>query len=106
MKKLEVRLSPTAQNKYLEIRAYLLKQWSEKVVLEYEELVDQKIDQVAQFPKSCKVSNKKAGIYQAVVEKHSSFYYRIKNETIEILIFVDNRTMPSKSDEQLKKFIP
>ena len=106
MKKLTVKLSPIAQSKYLEIRKYWLDEWTEKVALAFEEIVDQKIDQVAQFPRSCKVSNKKDGIYQAVVEKHTSFYYRIKNKTIEILIFVDNRTMPTKTDEQLKKFIP
>lgn len=73
MSKLAVNLSPIAQSKYLQIRKYLLDEWTEKVVLEFEERIDQKIDQVAQFPGSCKVSNQQNGIYQAVVEKHTSF---------------------------------
>jgi hypothetical protein len=48
------------------------------------------------------VSKKKQGIYQAIIEKHTSFYYRIINDAVEILIFVDNRMNPSKKDKQLK----
>lgn len=104
VKKLKVTISPTAQIQYHKIREYLIKEWPKKVVLEFDELVDQKIDQVAYYPKSYKISKKEDGIYQAVLEKHSSFYYRIKNDIIEILIFVDNRMKPAKKDKQLKNF--
>ncbi|MFT5253677.1 MAG: hypothetical protein ACI87N_002719, partial [Flavobacteriales bacterium] len=33
-----------------------------------------------------------------------SFYYRINNNVIEILIFIDNRSNPSKKDELLKTY--
>lgn len=103
MKKLDVNISITAQNQYLKILDYLSLEWPEKVSHEFKNKVDKKINQVAHFPTSCKTSKKKKGIYQAVVEKHTSFYYRIHKGVIEILIFVDNRMHPSRKDVLLKK---
>lgn len=102
MNKLSVVISPAAQIQYIRIVQYLSEEWSEKVRSEFEILVNEKIDQVSLFPKSCKESKKKKGIYKAVVEKHNSFFYRIKNNRIEILAFFDNRMDPIKEDDHLK----
>lgn len=98
-------ISPTAQNQYLQILEYLKEEWPEKVKDEFENLVDQKINLVAQFPKSCKESRKKKGVFKAVIEKHNSFFYRINKKHIEVLIFVDNRMDPRIIKEQLKKHV-
>ena len=96
MKKFEVIVSPTAQIQYSKIIQYLREEWPDSVRIEFEKLVREKIGQVALFPKSCKESRKKKGIYKAVIEKHNSFLYRIRSNRIEILAFFDNRIDPSK----------
>jgi glutathionyl-hydroquinone reductase len=104
VKKLPVKISTIAQNQYLQILDYLSSKWNEIVCQDFKLLVDNKITQISFFPNSCKVSKKNKGIYQAVLNKHASFYYRINNNVIEILIFIDNRSNPSKKDELLKTY--
>lgn len=104
MKKHKVIVSPTAQSQYLKIRQYLIEEWSKSVLENFEALAEEKINQVAEFPKSCPVSKKKNGVYKAIIEEHNSFYYRIKRNAIEIMIFVDNRMNPNDSKKQLKKY--
>jgi plasmid stabilization system protein ParE len=82
VKKPGIIISPTAQKQYLEILKYLADKWPETVKTEFELLVNQKLNQVAQFPKSCVASNHKEGVYMAVIKEHNSFYYRIGKETL------------------------
>ncbi len=42
------------------------------------------------------------GLYQCVVTKQSSFYYRIRNSEIEIITLFDNRQDQSKIFEEIK----
>ena len=63
MKKYNVIVSPSAQKQYLSIREYLIEEWPKSVLENFEELTDGKINQVAEFPKSCPVSKKKKGVY-------------------------------------------
>ena len=102
--KRKVILSPTAQRQYLEIRDYLKSNWTESVLEKFEDLMEQKINQVSEFPKSCPESKKKKGIHKAVVEKNNSFFFRIKKEHIQILIFIDNRMDPNYAKKQLKNY--
>ena len=104
MKKYKVIVSPTAQSQYIKIRQYLIEEWSKSVLENFETLTEKKINQVAEFPKSCPVSKKKKGVYKAIIEEHNSFYYRLKRNTIEIMIFVDSRMNPNYSTKQLKKY--
>ena len=103
MKKYKVIVSPTAQSQYVKIQQYLIDEWSESVREKFEDLTEEKINQVAKFPKSCPVSKKKKGVYKAIIEEHNSFYYRIKGNAIEIMIFIDNRMNPNYSKKQLEK---
>lgn len=101
MKPYKVYLSPTAQEQYLDILDYLYDEWSEQVKQTFQKKFDQKIDQIAYHPKSCPASVVFTSIYKAVVEKHTSFYYRIKREEVEILTIVDNRQDPEVTRDQL-----
>jgi hypothetical protein len=42
------------------------------------------------------------GLYKCVVTKQSSFYYRIRNNEIEIITLFDNRQNQSKIFEEIK----
>lgn len=43
-------------------------------------------------------------LYKCIVDKHSSFYYRIINKDIEIITLIDNRQNPEKVAEEIKSF--
>jgi plasmid stabilization system protein ParE len=103
LKHQKVVVSPTAQAQYKKICAYLIEKWSINASENFEKLTDQKIFQVSEFPKSCPESKSKKGVFKAVIEQHNSFYYRINQSVIEILIFVDNRIDPKAKAKQLKK---
>jgi plasmid stabilization system protein ParE len=92
----KVVLSPTAKSKLEELLIYLKNEWSEKVRHEFIEKLDDKINQVSHYPKSCPESRTFKGLYKCVVTKQTTFYYRIKIGEIEIAAFIDTRQDPQK----------
>ena len=102
MKPLKVYLSPTAKRQYLKIIEYLDGNWPYKVKVSFQEKFDEKINQISKNPRSCPESIEAKGIFKAVVEKHNSFYYRIRQDEIEVLIIVDNRQDPDHTKEKIK----
>ena len=60
-------------------------------------------NQISTHPKSCPESYEMRGIYKGIVNKQSSFYYRIKKNEIEIITIFDNRQDQSKIFDELKK---
>jgi plasmid stabilization system protein ParE len=93
---MEVILSPTAKVKLEDLLAYLNKEWSEKVKLEFIKKLDTKINQVSRYPKSCPESRVFKGLYKCVVSTQTTFYYRIKSKEIEVITFFDTRQDPQK----------
>jgi plasmid stabilization system protein ParE len=92
----KVILSPTAKLKLEELLVYLRQKWSEKVKQEFIEKLDIKINQVSHYPKSCPESKAFKNLYKCVVTKQTTFYYRIKEEDIEIATLFDTRQDPQK----------
>ena len=92
----KVVLSPTAKMKLEELLVYLKQEWSEKVKQEFIEKLDEKIHQVSQYPNSCPESRAFKNLYKCVVTKQTTFYYRIKEEEIEIATLFDTRQDPQK----------
>ena len=87
---MEVYLSLRAEKKLQKLIYYLLENWNDKVVSNFLEKLDKKFMQISNFPKSCPFSSKR-NIYKCIVSKQTSFYYRLKNNEIEIITFFDNR---------------
>lgn len=92
----KVVLSPTAKLKLEGLLIFLKQEWSDKVKQEFIEKLDIKITQVSQFPKSCPESETFKNLYKCVVTKQTTFYYRIKEEEIEIATLFDTRQNPQK----------
>ena len=87
----KVLLSPTAKLKLDELLVYLSQEWPEKVRQDFIEKLDVKINQVSQYPKSCPESGSFKNLFKCIVTKQIAFYYRIKDEEIEIVTLFDNR---------------
>lgn len=99
-----VFLSPLAEQKLVELTAYLLEHWNKKVKDEFVETLTSKINQISTQPFSCPQSKSQKGIFKCVVTKQTTFYYRIvkiKN-VIEIITFFDTRQHPNRLKKHLK----
>lgn len=96
MKKHEVFLSPLAERKLIILLDYLIDQWGVNSKNKYVSKFKSAINQISIHPESCPESLKIKGLYKCVVTKQSSFYYRIRNNEIEIITLFDNRQDQSK----------
>jgi len=76
---------------------YLLTNWNNQVTLQYVDLVDGLVTQIAIHPKMYPIINKKLRVRKCVITKQNSLYYRVNSERIEILRIYDNRQNPLKS---------
>lgn len=93
---MEIYFSKRARNSLQKLLDHLETEWSSKVKHAFISKLDIAIETIADFPESCPVSRKRKGIYKCVVSKQTSFYYRIKKENIEVIVFYDNRMNPKK----------
>lgn len=58
--------------------------------------LDHTIELISKIPEIFPDSYEKKGIRKAVVEKHNNLYYRISENSIEIISLFSNRKDPSK----------
>ena len=103
MKKFEVFLSPLAERKLLILLEYLIEEWGTNSKDKYLTKFKSAVKQISTHPKSCPESIEMKGIYKCVVNKQSSFLYRIKNNEIEIITLFDNRQDQSKIFKEIKE---
>lgn len=92
----KVKSTKEAKSSLAAIKAYLLEQFSNK---EYEKL-SEKIKKVTSLIQKGNITfkySKETNCYKVVLHKNSSMYYRIKEDTIIILMIWDNRMMKGKN---------
>ena len=104
MKIFEVFLSPLAEKKLLILLEYLIEELGINSKDKYLKKFKSAVKQISTHPKSCPESTELKGIYKCVVNKQSSFFYRIKNNEIEIITLFDNRQDQSKIFKEIEKY--
>lgn len=75
---------------------YLENNWTERDLRTFSTKLDHTIQLISKTPEIFPASFEKKNIRKAVVEKHNSLYYRIHNNSIEILSIFSNRKDPYK----------
>ncbi len=88
----QVIWSPVAQDAYLATLAFLMKEYSLDVAVEFDAKVDKLIQRLQQFKHFCPPSRLHRRLRRCVINKQASLIYRIKGEVIEIVSFFDNRS--------------
>lgn len=83
--------SPLAKITYLETLEYVLKKWNKKEVLKVETLINNKIKNLENNQFLCPPSDTNKNIRKCVVSKQTSLIYEVKNNNVELLLFIDNR---------------
>ena len=85
------RWAPQAERKLSLLLDYLVEEWGHHSKEKYLSKFKKAINQISDYPYSCPESTEMTGIFKCVVSKQSSFYYRLKNKSIEIITVFDNR---------------
>lgn len=101
---MKVFISPLAEKKIKILLVYLEQEWSVKSKEKFLAVLYRRINLISRNPKSCQSSTEFPNLYKCLVNKHSSFYYRIKEKEIEIITLIDNRQNPDKIAEEITKF--
>ncbi len=75
---------------------YLEKNWTERELRNLALEIEETLSLLSHNPNLFQASDVKKDIRRVVVAKHNTLYYRINNNTIEILSFFSNRQSPKK----------
>lgn len=86
--------SPTAQLTYYQVLEYLNEKWTEKELNAFIARTEEVTTHISNNPLLYPYSNE-SDTHKCVVVKQVSLFYRIKNSTIEFLMFWDNRQNPA-----------
>ena len=82
---------------YRRVVDYLLIEWSEEVAINFIHTVEEIERAILLMPQSGKIAYKDISVRGRLVTKHNKIYYRIKEQTIEILQMRDTRLSPEKN---------
>ena len=75
---------------------YLEENWTERELRNLAVEIEETLTLLSHNPNLFQASDIKKEIRRVVVAKHNTLYYRVKNNTIEIISFFSNRQNPKK----------
>lgn len=75
---------------------YLEENWTEKELQNLAREIEETLSLLSHNPNLFQTSDIKKDIRRVVVAKYNTLYYRVNNNTIEILSFFSNRQSPKK----------
>jgi plasmid stabilization system protein ParE len=93
----EIIVKKRFTNKVTKLLIYLEKQWGEAVAQKFLQKLDRQIERIHLHPHTgIQVKNFKQ-THSVLVTKHNRMFYRIKNNTVEIINMYDTRRDPKKN---------
>lgn len=93
---LKIVWSKRANNKFDQIISYLTEDLGEKAAQEFIRKVFDFLETLAEFPEIGSLENKDKNIRGFTIVEQVNLYYRIKGDTIILVLFFDNRQSPGK----------
>jgi len=91
---LSVVWSQKARQTFLEIINYLQTNWTDREVNSFVKATDRIVDLASTYPNLFSLTGKKKNTHRSVISKHTSLFYRVKKNRIELITFWDNRRNP------------
>jgi len=98
---MQVIFSRRAKVRLENLLDYLEKEWSEKSKNDFIKKLDRSIAQISKLPVSCPESKKLSGLFKCVVTRQTTLFYRIKDQTIQVITLFDTRQNPDKLNKDL-----
>ncbi|PCI97893.1 MAG: hypothetical protein COB15_06860 [Flavobacteriales bacterium] len=86
--------SPAAEKDAEQILDFINTKWNKRVTAKFLNKLDDNIRLISETPKLFPVIEDNLGVRKCVVTKQNSLFYRISNETIEIIRLFDTRQNP------------
>ena len=75
---------------------YLQENWTDRELRNLALAIEETLNLISHNPNLFQASELKKEIRRVVVAKHNTLYYRIKDNTVEIISFFSNRQSPKK----------
>ena len=91
---LKIVWSKRANLKFDQIISYLIDKWGEKSAKQFIGRVFDFLEILPEFPEIGSVENKEKNIRGFTITKQVNIYYPIKDDTILLILFFDNRQNP------------
>jgi plasmid stabilization system protein ParE len=91
---LPVRWTTEAEESFAKIIEHLEETWSEKEVRKFIRTVNKVLKQISGFPRMYEASAANPGVRKGFIAKQCSLFYEIKEDSIVLLFFWDNRRKP------------
>ncbi|MFZ4523307.1 MAG: type II toxin-antitoxin system RelE/ParE family toxin [Bacteroidales bacterium] len=91
---LKIVWSHKATLRFDHIVSFLLNEWGEKSAKDFIIKVFDFLDTLSEFPEIGSLENKEKNIRGFTIIKQVNLFYKIKNDTIILLLFFDNRRNP------------
>lgn len=88
----EVYWSALAKDTYAELLKYLLDNYPSEIAINFDNKVNDLINSLQYFDQLCPPSKVVKNYHKCVINKQNSLVYRINNNHIEIVAFIDNRS--------------
>jgi plasmid stabilization system protein ParE len=88
---LKIVWSKRASSKFDQIIAHLVDEWGEKSTKQFIGKVFDFLEILSEFPEIGSVENKGKNIRGFTVVKQVNIFYRVKKDTIILILFFDNR---------------
>ena len=85
-----------AEKSFNAILDYLMEVWTQKEALTFIDLVEETIEKIRNYPEMFKVSQYNEASREAFITKHTTMFYRILEELIEVEYFWGNFQNPDK----------
>ena len=92
----EVVFSKMAIKKLMLLLEYLESRWSTKVRYEFEEKLENSINNLVQMPESFPKSEFRKNHHKCVITKQTTIIYRFNSKKIDIALVFDTRQNPNK----------
>ena len=93
---LKIVWSKKASFKFDQIISYLIDEWGEKSAKQFISKVFDFLEILSEFPEIGSLENKEKNIRGFTIVRQVNIYYRIKGDTIILILFFDNRQNPKK----------
>ena len=88
----EVYWSALAKDTYSKLLKYLLDNYTFEIAINFDDKVNDLINSLQYFDQLCPPSKIVKNYHKCVINKQNSLIYRIHNNCIEIVAFIDNRS--------------
>lgn len=98
---LKIRQTKRASESFHKTVEYIEQEWSIRSAQKFVVRVDKFLKVLKKQPDIGKLELEEKGIRGFVISRHNTVFYRIKEETIILLKFFDNRQNPNKKLKQL-----